>query len=190
MFYLFYFATEQSRSILSALSQHSSCLYRHASALYNTLCTITPSYIYTTWPLSQILYCSAHFSALPTLYTHIHSVYHIPFTLSIICNLRTQVLKTIHSCKGSPFSITFIRPPLPYLEHLITLLLPTLTLNFVFSHTISNSLTNLHSSESATSAVSSANNSWFISSMEKFALSNSSHFPSTLTFTSRTTPSI
>ena len=39
------------------------------------------------------------------------------------------------SSNGSPFSITCIRSPLPYLEHLITLLLPTFTLNFLLSHT-------------------------------------------------------
>ena len=121
----------------------------------------------------------------------IHSVYHIPFTSSIGCHLRPQVHKTIHFSNGSPYSITCIRSPLLYLEHLITLLLPIFTLNFLLSHTLPNSLTNLHkSSESATSAVSSANNSWFISNLPPFALSSSNPFPSTLTFTSRTTPSI
>ena len=84
---------------------------------------------------------------------------------------------------------TCIRAPLPNLEHLITLLLATFTLNFLLSHTLPNSLTNLpnFSSESATSAVSSANNSWFISNLPPLALSSSNPFPSTQTFTSRMT---
>ena len=59
---------------------------------------------------------------------------------------------------------------LPNLDHPITLLLPTLTLNFLLSHTLPNSLTNLHNffSASATTAVSSANNSWFISNVPPF----------------------
>ena len=59
--------------------------------------------------------------------------------------------------------------------------------NFLLSHTLPNSLSSLHnfSSVSATSAVSSANNSWFISNLKPFALSNSSPFPRTLTFSSR-----
>ena len=58
------------------------------------------------------------------------------------------------SSNGSPFSITCIRSQLPYLEHLITLLLPTFTLNFLLSHILPNPLTNQHNfpSESATSA--------------------------------------
>ena len=53
------------------------------------------------------------------------------------------------------------------LEHLITLLLPTFTLNFLHSHTLPNSLTNLYNfSRSATSAVSSASYSWFISNLQ------------------------
>ena len=102
----------------------------------------------TSSPLSPVLCCSAYFSALPTLYTpHSFCVPH-PLQFSICCHLRSQVLNWIHFL----FSITCIRPPLPYLEHRITLLLPTLTLNFLLSHTIPNSLTSLHNfSESATS---------------------------------------
>ena len=40
----------------------------------------------------------------------------------------------------SPFSITCIRSPLPYLEHLTILLLPTFTRNFLLSHTLPKSL--------------------------------------------------
>ena len=49
--------------------QHFS--YPHACAPYNAVGTITPSYrvIDTSLPLSPVLYCSAHFSELPTLYT-------------------------------------------------------------------------------------------------------------------------
>ena len=82
--------------------------------------------------------------------------------------------------------------PITIPQHLIILLLPTVTLNFLLSHTQPNSLTSQHnfSSESATSAVSSANNSWFISNLPPFTHCNSSPFPRTLTFTSQTTPSI
>ena len=60
-----------------------------------------------------ILYCSSHFSALPTLYTpHSFCVPH-PFH-----NLR--YVKQSTSSNGSPFSLAFIRPPYPYLEHIIT----------------------------------------------------------------------
>ena len=84
-------------------------------------------------------------------------------------------LKQSTSSNGSPFSITCIRPPFPYLEHLITSLLSSYTLNFLFSHTLPNLLTSLRNfSESATSAVPSANNSWLISILPPFALSSSS----------------
>ena len=107
----------------------------------------------TSWHLSPILYSLAHFLAHPTLYTP-HS-----FT-SIRCNLRPQVLKQSTSSNCSPFSLTCIRPPFPYLEHLIILLLPTFTLIFLLGHTLPNSLISLYNFtvESATSAVSSANN--------------------------------
>ena len=49
-------------------------------------------------------------------------------TLAATCDPR--YLKQSTSSNGSSFSITCIRSPLPYLEHLITLLLPTFTLNF------------------------------------------------------------
>ena len=51
-------------------------------------------YIDTSWSFSPILYCSAHFSALPGSIPLIHSPYHIPFTSSISCHLRSQVLIT------------------------------------------------------------------------------------------------
>ena len=101
-------------------------------------------------------------------------------------------LKQSTSSNGSPFSIICIRPPFPYLEHPITLLLPTFTFNFLLSHTLPSSLTSLHnfSCESATSAVSSANTSGLISNLPPFSLSHSSSFQSFLVFTYRTTPSI
>ena len=73
-----------------------------------------------------------------------------------------------------------------------TLHLPTFTLNFLLLHTLPNSFTSQHdfSSESANGAVSSANNSWFISNLPPSVLSSPSPFPSTLTFTSQTAPSI
>ena len=90
-------------------------------------------HIDTSWPLSRILSCSAHFSALP-----MHALYpsfilcatplsHSPSAAT--CDSR--YLKQSTFSHASPFSITCSRPPLPYLEHLITLLLPTLTLNFL-----------------------------------------------------------
>ena len=48
------------------------------------------------------------------------------------------------SSKGSPFSLACVRPPFPYLEHLITLFLPTFTLNFLLSHALPNSFISLH----------------------------------------------
>ena len=114
-----------------------------------------------------------------------HSVHHNPFTSSISCHLRPQVLRKSTSYNGLPFVLACRRTPFPYLEHLITVLSPTFTFNFFLSHTLPNSPTSLHnfSSESATSlrpascwkwtspsvlraptttsAVSSAYNSWF-----------------------------
>ena len=46
--------------------------------------------------------------------------------------LRTRYLKQSTYSNGSPFSLACIRIPFPYLEHLVTLLLPTFTLNFIF----------------------------------------------------------
>ena len=68
-------------------------------------------------------------------------------------------LKQFISSNGSQFSLKCIRPSFAYHELLITVLLPTFTLNCLLSHTLLNSLTSLHnfSSETATSAVSSAN---------------------------------
>ena len=68
----------------------------HASAPYNAVGTITASYTssHLLWP---ILYCSANFSALPTLYAPHSSMYHIPFTAYIRCHLRPHVLKAIYN---------------------------------------------------------------------------------------------
>ena len=118
----------------------SALLMPHASAPYSAVGTITPSYRHFL-AFILILYCSAQFSAPLTLYTPHSFVYHIPFASTISYHLRPQVLKKITSFNGSPFGITCIRSPLPYLEQLITLLLPTLTLSFLLSHTLSNSLT-------------------------------------------------
>ena len=137
-------------------------------------------HIDTSWPSSPILYCSAHFSMLPMLYTpHLLCVphpFHILPLLAATCVPRNLNQPTYF--KGFPFSITFIRPPFPYLVHLITLLFPIFTLNFL-SHTLPNSLTILHnfSSESAASAISYANNRWFISNLPPFILSSSCPSP-------------
>ena len=63
------------------------------------------------------------------------------------------------------------------IDCLIDLLFPTFALNSLLLHTLPNSLTNPHNwSESATSAVSSANTSWFISNLPPFTISSSSLF--------------
>ena len=99
----------------------------------------------TSWPLSPILYCSGHFfngpqALYPSLILCTTSLSHPPSAAT--CD--PMYLKQSTSYNGSPFNITCIRSPLPYMEHLITLLLPTFTLNFLLSHTLPNSLTNLH----------------------------------------------
>ena len=101
-------------------------------------------------------------------------------TFAVTCHHRYINQST--SLNGLPFSFTCIQPTFLYLEHLITLLLPTFTLNFLFSHTLPNSLTGIHnfSSDSATSAVSSANNSWFTSHLPPYTLSSSKDFPTSL----------
>ena len=143
-----------------------------------------------SWPLiPNPLLLKTLFSAPQALYPSFilctTSLSHPPS--SATCDPR--YLNQSTSSNGSPFSITYIRSPLPYLEHLITLLLPTFTFNFLLPHTLPNSLNNF-SFESATSAVSLANNSWFISNLSPFALCSSNPFQNTITFTSRTTPSI
>ena len=117
-----------------------------------------------SWLLYAILYYSyysTHFSLLLTLYTpHSFCVPHLFYILHQLPLATPRYLKQSTSSNGLPFSITCIRPQFPFLEQLITLFLPTFTLYFLLSHILPNSLTSLHNfSESATSAVSSANNS-------------------------------
>ena len=84
-------------------------------------------HIDTYWPLSQSsIAINTRFSAP---YPHSFCVPH-PFHILHQLPLATQLLKTITYSNGSPFSIACIGAPLPYHEHLITLFLPTLTLNF------------------------------------------------------------
>ena len=68
----------------------------NALAPYNAVGTIIPSYIDTSWTLFPVLYCSAHFTALPTLYTN-HS-FCVPHPIHILHQLplATPVTKTIH----------------------------------------------------------------------------------------------
>ena len=162
--HLKYFISRIFTFLLSAL------LIPHASAPYNAVGTIiTPSYrhllAFISYPL--LLFSAPH-ALYPSFILCITSLSH-PLSAAT-CDPR--YLKQSTSSHGSTFSITCILSPLPYLEHLITLLLPTFTINLLLSHTLPNSITNLHnfSSESATSAVSSANNSWFISNLPQFAL--------------------
>ena len=90
----------------------------------------SPPYL-TTCDHSQIHYCSAYFSALPTLDTPSF----ILCTTSLLqprtaASCDSMYLKQSTSSHGWPFSRTCIRPKLPYLEHLKTLFLLTFTLNF------------------------------------------------------------
>ena len=167
-----------------------------------------PMFLLISTPLAQLLFhidtsstfipnpllISAFFRApLAPLIHLIYYAYQIAFTTSISCTCDPRHLTQSTSSNGSPyFSLTCIRPPFPYLEHLTTLLLPTFTLNFLLSHALPNLLNSLHNfySESATNAVSSANNSWFPSNLPQFttkcALLPQKHPP----VTSPTTPSI
>ena len=78
--------------------------------------------------------------------------------------------------------------------HSIPITIPGAPHNFILTY-IHSQLSSLaystklthQSSESATSAVSSANNCWRFSKLQPFVFSSSSPFPSTLTFTSQTT---
>ena len=145
-------------------------LIPHTSALYNEVRTITPSFKHFLSFISNSLLLRFQHSprsmSLHSLCTT--SISHPPSAAT--CYPR--YLKQSTSSNGLQFSITYIRPQFPYLEHLITLQLPTYSLNFL-SHTLPNSLKSLHNSstELATSVVSSANNSWFISNLRPLASS-------------------
>ena len=96
-----------------------------------------------SWPLPPILYCSGHFSALPKLSTNysfcVPHPFHILHQLSLETPSNNPLPLAVHL-----FIITCIRSTLPYLEHLITLLLTTFTRNFLLSHILPNSFTNQH----------------------------------------------
>ena len=115
---------------------------------YSSILSACPNHLYTLWytllanslsipallrtssllPIS-IIYCSAHFSALPMLYTpHSFCVPH-PF------HMLHQFIHPFHS-----FDPHF---HVKSTEHLIALLLPTFTFNFPLSHTPPSSLTSL-----------------------------------------------
>ena len=100
----------------------SALLIAEASALYNSVGTIDTSRIDTSWPLNLQSSIAQHdFQHSPRSIPLIHYVYHIPFTSFIICHLKSyRYIKQSTSSNGSPFSITCIRPPFPYLDHLIT----------------------------------------------------------------------
>ena len=171
----------------------SAFLIPHASALHNAVGTITPSYRHFFPFIPNPLLFSTIFSASQSPHYTLHSVY----VLHPFHNLHLQPLATPGN-KNNPLHLMArhlvsyaIDPHFHTIEHLITLLLLTFTLNFL-SHTLPNSLTSLHNFYfgSATCSVSSANNSWFISNLLPFTLHNSSPFPSTLAFASHSTPSI
>ena len=76
-----------------------------------------------------------------------------------------------------------IRPPFPYLEHLITLFLPAYTLNSLVTHALPSSMTSLRSSPmSQPLVIYIANNSCLISDLPPFASSSCGPFPSTHAF--------
>ena len=94
---------------LSIRDTQTKCLTHFISRTFTLL--LTALYIlYTSVPLIKLLLqkrhfftfipnplmCSTLFSTPNTLYTSIHCGYHIPYTTSIHCHLRTQVLKTNH----------------------------------------------------------------------------------------------
>ena len=83
---------------------------------------------------------------LSTLFSDLHALYPSLCTTSFshppsAATCYPRYLKQSTSSNGSLYSIICIRPLFPYLEHLITLLLPTFTLNFLLSHTLPNSFT-------------------------------------------------
>ena len=88
-------------------------------------------HIDTSRPLSPILYFSEHFfRALQAQYPSF-----ILCTTSLshpqpAATCDPRYLKQSTSSNGSPFSITCIRSPLPYLEHLIILLKDMRNINF------------------------------------------------------------
>ena len=115
----------------------SELLIPHTSAPSNAVGTITPSYRHFLAFIPNPLLLRTLFSAPQALYPSFilctTSLSHPPSA----ANYDPRYLKQSTSSNGSPFSITCIRSPLPYLEHFISLLLPTFTLNFLFSHTLS-----------------------------------------------------
>ena len=128
------------------------------------------------------------FQRCPCSIPMIGYMYRIRFTYYIGKYLQQQVLKQWTSSNALALSITWIRPPFSYLQPLITLLLPNLTMNFVLSASLRNSLPTVQNfCETATSASSSTNNCWFISKLTQFELRSYSNFQNTLTFTCRST---
>ena len=96
--FLFFFIRDTPTKLLKHFISRTitfllwALLIPHASAPYNAVGIITPLYRHFLH-LSPICYCSA----LPTLYSsHIHSMYHIPFTSFILSHFWPQVLITIH----------------------------------------------------------------------------------------------
>ena len=106
-------------------------------------------HIDTSFPISPILYCSSQILALHKLYTP-HS-FCGPHLFQIFHQLPLATPGTLKSTtfNGPPFTIRCSRAPFPYLKHLITLLLSSITLNFLLSHTLPNLLTSQHNSSSS-----------------------------------------
>ena len=71
-------------------------LIPHASASYNAVGTITFSYRHFLAYIHNPLLLRTTFQRSPSSIPLIHSVYHIPFTSSISCHLRSQELISIH----------------------------------------------------------------------------------------------
>ena len=111
--------------LLSAL-----CL-PYASVPCNEVGTITHTYRHFFTFIPNTLLFSTLFSA-PMHYTPHSFCVLQSFSSSIYCQLRPEVLKSIHFHKRLPFSPTSIRQTFTYLEHLITLLFLHLLATFCF----------------------------------------------------------
>ena len=172
--------------IFIAWSQPNSITSWRSNLIFQTLSCRNFSTFFSNNPLHSTLFSAPH--ALNPPFILCTNPFHI-------CHLAPQVLKQSTTSYGSPFSLTCIRLTFTYLNNLLTLLLPTLTRYFLLWHSLPNLLTRLTQchrylwgSLEYTSAVSSANNSWFISNLPHLASNSSSPFSNTLLFTSRATP--
>ena len=110
--YLDPFVTLKPNFSNTSSQEHSLSFSQHFSyhmPLLRTMPLVQLLYhIDTSWPLSQTSIAQDTFQCSSSSIPLIHSVYHIPFTSSIGCHLRPQVLKTIHNlifvtCESSSY---------------------------------------------------------------------------------------